>query len=229
MSAAHRRLTDIGFLFGGNAPHIADGGAVLNLAPERFFQPSETMVTSGTEGLSRRFAGLDEWPTLDVLKALHEGQLAAVAAVTSALPALAGAVEAAAALLGRGKRAPHLCGRRDFCSHLGAGRGGIAAHLRLAAGAHRFRHRGRPEVLWCAIEGRGGFRRGREIARPASRGRRARRDDRRRGERHDALHGRGARRRAGVAARSPSPSPTTRARRFSRRASIRSSSRPARR
>ncbi len=43
--------------------------------------------------------------------------------------------------------------------------------------------------------GRGGFRRGREIARPASRGRRARRDDRRRGERHDALHGRGPRRR----------------------------------
>jgi N-acetylmuramic acid 6-phosphate etherase len=61
------------------------------------------MVTSGTESLSRRFSGLDEWSTLDVLKALHEGQLAAVATVISALPALAGAIEAAAALLARGE------------------------------------------------------------------------------------------------------------------------------
>ena len=60
-------------------------------------------MTSGTESLSRRFSGLDEWSTLDVLKALHEGQLAAVATVISALPALAGAIEAAAALLARGE------------------------------------------------------------------------------------------------------------------------------
>ncbi|MBW0004141.1 MAG: N-acetylmuramic acid 6-phosphate etherase [Hyphomicrobiales bacterium] len=58
-------------------------------------------MTSGTESLSHRFTGLDEWSTLDVLKTLHEGQLAAVAAVTSALPGLATAVEAAVSLLAR--------------------------------------------------------------------------------------------------------------------------------
>lgn len=59
-------------------------------------------MTSGTESLSHRFAGLDEWSTLDVLKALHEGQLAAVATVISVLPVLAAAVEASAGLLARG-------------------------------------------------------------------------------------------------------------------------------
>jgi N-acetylmuramic acid 6-phosphate etherase len=60
------------------------------------------MVTTGTESLSGRYAGLDEWSTLEVLKALHEGQLSAVAAVGPALPALARAVEAAAAHLRHG-------------------------------------------------------------------------------------------------------------------------------
>jgi N-acetylmuramic acid 6-phosphate etherase len=60
------------------------------------------MVTIGTESLSHRFAGLDEWSTLEVLKTLHEGQLSAGAAVSAALPALARAVEAAAAHLRQG-------------------------------------------------------------------------------------------------------------------------------
>ncbi len=126
---------------------------MLKLAPERFFQPSETVVTSGTEGLSRRFAGLDEWPTLDVLKALHEGQLAAVAAVTSALPALAGAVEAAAALLGRGK------GRLIYAGAGTSARISVqdAAELPPTFGWPQaridFAVAGGHEVLWCAIEG----------------------------------------------------------------------------
>jgi N-acetylmuramic acid 6-phosphate etherase len=61
------------------------------------------MVPIETESLSPRFAGLDEWSTPEVLKALYEGQLLAVAAVSAALPALARAAEAAAAILGRGK------------------------------------------------------------------------------------------------------------------------------
>ena len=110
-------------------------------------------MTSGTEGLSRRFAGLDEWPTLDVLKALHEGQLAAVAAVTSALPALAGAVEAAAALLGRGK------GRLIYAGAGTSARISVqdAAELPPTFGWPQaridFAVAGGHEVLWCAIEG----------------------------------------------------------------------------
>ena len=60
-------------------------------------------MTIDTEGLSPRFAGLDEWSTAEVLKALYEGQLSAAAAVSAALPALELAAEAAAAILGRGK------------------------------------------------------------------------------------------------------------------------------
>ncbi|SDR22315.1 N-acetylmuramic acid 6-phosphate etherase [Rhizobiales bacterium GAS191] len=60
-------------------------------------------MTIETEGLSPRFAELDEWSTPEVLKALYEGQLLAVAAVCAALPALGRAADAAAAILSRGK------------------------------------------------------------------------------------------------------------------------------
>jgi N-acetylmuramic acid 6-phosphate etherase len=53
-----------------------------------------------TERIDPRYAALDLWPTGDILTAMWEGQLAAVAAVQSALPALALAVDEAAARLG---------------------------------------------------------------------------------------------------------------------------------
>jgi N-acetylmuramic acid 6-phosphate etherase len=57
-----------------------------------------------TEDVSPRFAEFDLWETVDGLKALYEGQLAAVAAVGPALEAIAAAVDAAAPRLGRGGR-----------------------------------------------------------------------------------------------------------------------------
>lgn len=57
-----------------------------------------------TEDINARTRDLDLLPTGDALKALYEGQKAAVAAVEPALPALAAAVEAAASLLRRGGR-----------------------------------------------------------------------------------------------------------------------------
>lgn len=49
-----------------------------------------------TETTSPRFEMMDAWPATDILDALLEGQMAAVAAVRPALPALAAAAEAAA-------------------------------------------------------------------------------------------------------------------------------------
>jgi N-acetylmuramic acid 6-phosphate etherase len=57
-----------------------------------------------TERIDLRFAALDLWPTGDALAAMWEGQLSAVAAVQSALPALAQAVDASAARLGASGR-----------------------------------------------------------------------------------------------------------------------------
>ncbi|WP_229428474.1 N-acetylmuramic acid 6-phosphate etherase [Microvirga pudoricolor] len=57
-----------------------------------------------TEHFSARYQDLDAWPSLDILSAFLEGQLAAVAAVRSALPAIAEAAEAAAERLRRGGR-----------------------------------------------------------------------------------------------------------------------------
>jgi N-acetylmuramic acid 6-phosphate etherase len=57
-----------------------------------------------TEAMSPRTIGLDTWSTADILDAMAEGQLAAVAAVRAALPALAGAAEAAVARLRQGGR-----------------------------------------------------------------------------------------------------------------------------
>ncbi len=56
----------------------------------------------GTEDVSIRYRGLDTWPAADVVAALVEGQLAAVAAVHAARPILAAAAEAGAERLGGG-------------------------------------------------------------------------------------------------------------------------------
>lgn len=57
-----------------------------------------------TETISPRYRDLDVWDNIDALKALYEGQLAAVAAVGPVLPALAAAVDDAAPRLRRGGR-----------------------------------------------------------------------------------------------------------------------------
>lgn len=57
-----------------------------------------------TEGISPRYLDLDSWANVDVLKALYEAQLAAVAALGPVLPGLAAAVDAAAPRLRRGGR-----------------------------------------------------------------------------------------------------------------------------
>ena len=57
-----------------------------------------------TEAISARFAAMDGWASPDILDALLEGQMAAVAAVRPALPALADAADAAAERLRDGGR-----------------------------------------------------------------------------------------------------------------------------
>lgn len=57
-----------------------------------------------TEDVSARFQDLDAWGDLDILKALYEGQLAAVAAIATSLPAIAEAVTAAVPRLEAGGR-----------------------------------------------------------------------------------------------------------------------------
>ncbi len=57
-----------------------------------------------TETNDPRFAHIDQWPLADAVQAMWEGQLAAVAAVQSQVPAIAAAAEAAAARLGRSGR-----------------------------------------------------------------------------------------------------------------------------
>jgi N-acetylmuramic acid 6-phosphate etherase len=57
-----------------------------------------------TEHFSNRFQDLDTWSSLDVLSAFYEGQLSALAAVRSSLPAIAVAAEEAAVRLRRGGR-----------------------------------------------------------------------------------------------------------------------------
>ena len=47
-----------------------------------------------TEGVSPRFRDLDAWPSATILQSLWEGQLAAAAAVQTALPAIEAAVQA---------------------------------------------------------------------------------------------------------------------------------------
>lgn len=49
-----------------------------------------------TEELSRRYVDLDQWPLIDAVEAIYEGQLAAIAAVKPAVPAVAEAARRAA-------------------------------------------------------------------------------------------------------------------------------------
>ena len=62
------------------------------------------MVGMLTEDVSARYLDLDAWESHEVLRALWEGQLSAVAAIGPALPAIAAAAEAAEAALRRGGR-----------------------------------------------------------------------------------------------------------------------------
>ena len=57
-----------------------------------------------TEHISPRFVELDSWPAVEMFAAMSEGQLAAAAAVRSALGAIAAAVEDAVPALQRGGR-----------------------------------------------------------------------------------------------------------------------------
>jgi N-acetylmuramic acid 6-phosphate etherase len=57
-----------------------------------------------TEQISPRYVELDSWPTGEILATIYEGQLAAAAAVRSALTAIAAAVEDAVPALQRGGR-----------------------------------------------------------------------------------------------------------------------------
>ncbi len=57
-----------------------------------------------TEEVSPRFSRFDEWSTTDMVEAMHDGQLTAIAAVKPALDNIALAVDAAAAKLRTGGR-----------------------------------------------------------------------------------------------------------------------------
>ena len=57
-----------------------------------------------TENVDPRFVDVDEWPTLAAVEAMYEGQLTAVASISSQLPAIAAASDAAAPRLLRGGR-----------------------------------------------------------------------------------------------------------------------------
>jgi N-acetylmuramic acid 6-phosphate etherase len=57
-----------------------------------------------TEDNSPRYLDLDVWPTIEQVRALYEGQLAAVAALGPALPAISDAADAAAVRLRQGGR-----------------------------------------------------------------------------------------------------------------------------
>lgn len=58
----------------------------------------------GTEDISTRYLDLDLWDTEQGVRALHEGQVEAVAAIAPAIPAIASAVDAAVPGLRRGGR-----------------------------------------------------------------------------------------------------------------------------
>src|SRR4051812_50173559 len=57
-----------------------------------------------TEHISPRYVDLDSWSTADMLAAMHDGQLAAAAAVRAALAAIGAAVDDAVPALQRGGR-----------------------------------------------------------------------------------------------------------------------------
>jgi N-acetylmuramic acid 6-phosphate etherase len=69
----------------------------------RMTKPEED-VRMLTERVSPRYVDLDSWPIKDMLAAMYEGQLAAVAAVRPVLSDIAAAVEDAASALGQSGR-----------------------------------------------------------------------------------------------------------------------------
>jgi N-acetylmuramic acid 6-phosphate etherase len=77
------------------------------------------MAQQRTEEASERYHGIDTWPSLDVLAAIHSAQRAAIEAVGEALPALAAAAEKAATLIRDGGR----------LVYAGAGSSGLLAQL----------------------------------------------------------------------------------------------------
>ena len=70
-------------------------------APFRVAIGRET-IRMQTEDISPRFADLDRWPTGEIVEAMVDRQMAAIAAVHTAAPALVEAAEAAAAVLADG-------------------------------------------------------------------------------------------------------------------------------
>ena len=70
-------------------------------------EPAPTLpapTLPATEGVSPRYAAIETWPPAAILDALLENQLAAIAAVRTALPAIEAAAAAAAARLRAGGR-----------------------------------------------------------------------------------------------------------------------------
>ena len=142
-----------------------------------------------TENRSVRFVDLDGWPSGEILHALYEGQLSAVAAVRPALPAIAAAAEEAAERLRRG-------GRLVYAGAGTSGRIGVQDGAELPPTFDwpddrvAFAIAGGKGAILQAVENAEDSRA--EGARRHGRARRraGRRGDRRRGERHDAVHGR---------------------------------------
>jgi N-acetylmuramic acid 6-phosphate etherase len=89
----------LGRALGFNAHYLVATVVGINMA-----KAPSTALPLATERIDPRFSDLDLWPTGDVLAAMWEGQLAAVAAVQYALPALTRAIDAAASRLGSSGR-----------------------------------------------------------------------------------------------------------------------------
>ncbi|GLV48824.1 N-acetylmuramic acid 6-phosphate etherase [Thermus sp. LT1-2-5] len=103
-----------------------------------------------TEGVARRYQDLDLWPAEEVLEALYEGQLRALAALKGALPALKGAALEAAERLRAG----------GTLVYTGAGTSGRLAVMdgvelwpTFGFGRVRFLLAGGEKALWEAVEG----------------------------------------------------------------------------
>lgn len=77
------------------------------------------MTNSTTESFAHRFGAIENWPTAEVVDAMIEGQMAAIAAIGAAKPQLTAAIDAAAESL--------LAGGRLI--YLGAGTSGRLATL----------------------------------------------------------------------------------------------------
>ncbi|WP_333829693.1 N-acetylmuramic acid 6-phosphate etherase [Pararhodobacter sp.] len=70
--------------------------------------PAAKTAEITTESVATRFAGVESWPTEDMVSAMIEGQMAAVAAVQAVAGALAAAIDAATERLSGGGRLIYL-------------------------------------------------------------------------------------------------------------------------